>query len=226
MHILNALYRERILYWEPEANLDSSHSYSLLVHASSTYVIFNQFLGNFGLKLCIFYVMKFNHETGSKTLRVVQKVTCMYLVSSGTPHKYKQCNSQIGPATFSKGLSLVSIDSMHQYLQSLYYSLQQRHLFKYSPSPFKIVSNQYFFSPPENAPIPGIVPLIESLLLCFRQSLLTTMQCFHISINQCIMSEALWKSAVTNIPIYSNRIYCNGLCIYDTYTHIYIYVGT
>ena len=72
MHILNALYRERILYWEPEANLDSSHSYSLLVHSSSTYVIFNQFLGNFGLKLCIFYFMKFNHETG--TLNNIQNL--------------------------------------------------------------------------------------------------------------------------------------------------------
>ena len=156
MHILNALYRERILYWEPEANLDSSHSYSLLVHSSSTYVIFNQFLGNFGLKLYIFYFMKFNHETG--TLNNIQNLkggigSNVYVSSVQCHfHKYKQCNSQIGPATFSKGLSLVSLDSMHQYLQSLYYSLQQRHLFKYSPSPFKIVSNQYFFSPPENAP--------------------------------------------------------------------------
>ena len=138
MHILNALYRERILYWEPEANLDSSHSYSLLVHSSSTYVIFNQFLGNFGLKLCIFYFMKFNHETG--TLNNIQNLkggigSNVYVSSVQCHfHKYKQCNSQIGPATFSKGLSLVSTHSMHKYLQSLYYSLQQCHFLNIHPA--------------------------------------------------------------------------------------------
>ena len=239
MHILNALYRERILYWEPEANLDSSHSYSLLVHSSSTYVIFNQFLGNFGLKLCIFYFMKFNHETG--TLNKVQNlkggiesnvyVSCV----QWHPPQIQTVQFPNRACDFFKGAfpriytqyALVSLESLLQ--------PAAMPLFKYSPSPFKIVPNHYFFSspdsievlgrssPPENAPIPGIVPLIESLL-CFRQSLLTAMQCFHI--NQCIMSEALQKSAVTNIPIYSNRIYCNGLCVYDTCTHIYIYIGT